>query len=76
MIYSSWDIESGGLKSVILGPFYCPFTSQTTQNFGKMKKMPGDIIHLQMCTINEDHMVYGSRDMEHDRQNFLSFLSS
>ena len=41
-----------------------------------MKKMPGDIIHLQMCTINEDHMVYGSRDMEHDRQNFLSFLSS
>ena len=26
-----------------------------------------------MCTINDDYMVYGSRDMELDRQNFLSF---
>ena len=24
-----------------------------------MKKMPGDIIVLYMCTINENHMMYG-----------------
>ena len=38
-----------------------------------MKNMLGDIIILHMCTINDNHMIYGSRDMEHDRQNFLSF---
>ena len=28
---------------------------------------------LHMCTINEDHLMYGSQDKRHDRQNFLSF---
>ena len=36
-------------------------------------KTPGDIITLHMCTINDNHMIYGSSDMEYDRQNFLSF---
>ena len=31
-----------------------------------MKKEPGDIIILHMCIINDNHMMYGSRDMEHD----------
>ena len=73
MIYASWDMECGKQKFLSFWAIFCHFTSLTTQNFGKMKKMPGDIIHLHMCTINEDHMVYGSRDMEHDRHNFLSF---
>ena len=30
------------------------------QNFEKMKKQPGDIIILNMCTINDNHMIYGS----------------
>ena len=30
------------------------------QNFEKMKKMPGDMIILQMCTINENYMMYSS----------------
>ena len=38
-----------------------------------MKEAPGDIIILHMCTINDSHIVYGSWDMEHDRQNVLSF---
>ena len=38
-----------------------------------MKKMPGDIIILYKCTMNENHMMYCSWDMKHDRQNFLSF---
>ena len=28
--------------------------------FEKMKKAPGDIINLPMCTINDNHMMYGS----------------
>ena len=35
-----------------------------------MKKMSGDII-LHMCTINENHVMYGSWDMEHNRHFFL-----
>ena len=36
------------------------------------KKRTGDII-LYKCTINCNHMVYGSWDMKHDGQKFLSF---
>ena len=42
------------------------------QNFEKMKKPPEDII-LQMCTINDSHMMYSSSDVECNRQNVLSF---
>ena len=37
----------------------------------KWKKRPGDII--PMCTTNENHMMYGSWDMESTTQNFFSF---
>ena len=52
-------------------PFY-PLNNPKNQTFEKMEKLPGDII-LNKCTINENHMMYGSSDMKHDRQNFLSF---
>ena len=38
-----------------------------------MKRTPEDNIILHMCTINDNHMIYGSWDMECDGQNFLSF---
>ena len=40
------------------------------QNFGKMNNTPEDIIILQMHTINDSHMMYGSWDMKCTRQNF------
>ena len=49
-----------------------PPNNPKNQNFEKMKKLPGDII-FHMCTINDNHMMYGSWDMERDRQNFLLF---
>ena len=39
----------------------------------KMRKTPGDISILQMCTINDNHMVHGSWDVEPDGQNVLPF---
>ena len=40
----------------------------------KMKKKPGDIIILQKCTKNDDHMFYCSGHMAHDRCNcYFSF---
>ena len=44
---------------------FCPFTSLTAQKtkiFKKMKKNPGDITILHMCTYNYDQMMYSSRD--------------
>ena len=37
---------------------------------------PEDIIILQMCTINDSYMMYGSWDNERDGQDFLSFWTS
>ena len=44
------------------------------QNFEKVKKTSEDIIILQMCAINDSHMMYGSLDMEHDGDNFIVIL--
>ena len=54
---------------------FCPFTpiTQKIKILNKDEKRPGDIIILHMCTINENHMMYGYWDMECDRMNFLSF---
>ena len=37
-----------------------PIINQKKQNFGKIRKASGDIIILHMCTINDNHMMYGS----------------
>ena len=61
---------------VILDHFL-PFTPLTTFKkniLKKWKKTPGDIIILQMCNINDNHVMYGSWDLEHDRQNFFVIL--
>ena len=41
--------------------------------FWKMETFAGDIITLDMCTKNHNHMMYSSWDTEWDRQKFLSF---
>ena len=41
-----------------------------------MKSMPGDIMILHISTINENHMMYGSWDMECGWQNFCSFCTN
>ena len=53
-------------------PFYLTHNLKN-QNFEIMKKTPGDITILHLCTTNGNHMMYHSWDMEHDRQSFLSF---
>ena len=61
--YKVWQTEI----FVILGHFL-PF--QPLENPEKLKKTPGDIIILHICTINDNHMMYDSWDMEHCRHNF------
>ena len=74
MMYGSWDIRHNGQFFVILAIF-CTLTLLTTQKskFWKNNENPGDSIILHLCTTNDNHMMYGSSNMEHNRHNFLSF---
>ena len=56
--YGAWQTEVFVILDSFL-PFY-PSNNLKNQNFEKMKKTPRDIIILHMCTINDNHMIYGS----------------
>ena len=76
MMYSSWNIRHDKQSFfVILGHFlfFNLPNNLKNQTFEKMKKKPTDIIILHLHTTNDDHMMHGFWDMEHDRQNLLSF---
>ena len=78
MRYASWDTEwvrQNFCHFEPFLPFYSlspPLTTQKIQILRKWKKMPGDIIILHMCTINETHVMYCSWDKKCDRQNLFS----
>ena len=83
-MHASWDMERNRQNFFSLAAtFFCPFTQiktwkiKTLKKWKKQqqqqKKTPGDIILLHLCTTNENRVMYGSWDMERDRQNFLSF---
>ena len=37
-----------------------PANDPRNQIFEKMKKVPGEIVILHMCTISDNHIIYGS----------------
>ena len=77
MLHCSLDMAHNEFNYFLFWAIFYPFTSltaQKNQNFEKMKKTPGNIIILHMCTKNYDQMMYGSWDMVCDRCNYFSFL--
>ena len=75
-IYGSWHIKCDRHNSLSFQAIFFPFTPLTIQKIKilkKWKKAPGDIIILHMSTINQNHMMYDSWDIERDRQNFYHF---
>ena len=52
-------------------PFY-PLNNPKNQNFAKMKKKHLEVLSFYTC-VNDNHIMNGSWEMEHDRQIFLSF---
>ena len=75
--YRVWCETQNSLTFGLFFPFYTPPpppTPTTHQNkiSKKWKKRLSYIIILHMCTINDDHMMYGSWDMVRDRQIFFS----
>ena len=78
MMYGSWDMECDRQKFFSFWTTFCPFTLLTTQKskFWKNERNTWTFIILQKCTINDNHMMYGSWNMKCDRQNILSFWAN
>ena len=70
MVPEIWSVM--GRIFVILD-WFLSFYNPKNQNFEKLKKKSGDIIILHMRTINDNQTMYGSWDIEYDRQTFLLF---
>ena len=78
MMYGSWDTEWDRMNFLSFWVIFCPFNTPPphlpplqNQHFSKIKKTPEDIIILQMCTINDSHMMYGSWNIGCNGQNFF-----
>ena len=78
--YDVWLLRYGVQQTefFVILDYFLPFYLLKTQGkfFLKKKKTtttPGDVI-LHMCTINENHMMHGSWDMECNKQ-FFFFIS-
>ena len=64
MMYHSWEYGGKQTELFVILVHFLPFhPTNNLQNFEKMEKTPGDFIILQMCTINDNHTMYGSWDM-------------
>ena len=67
--YSSWDTEWDMQNFLSFWSSFCPFSPLKTQKIKilKLKKTTQDIIILHICTIKNNHMMYGSWDMERNK---------
>ena len=74
MMYGSWNTESNRQNFMSFWAIFCPLMILKITILKTWKKS-GKILsfYTYMCTINEDHMIYGSWNIRHDRHNFLSF---
>ena len=73
MLYEIWS----AIDIVIFcnfGSFFAllPFNPKN-QSLKKNKKMPGNVIILENCTINNNYMMYGSSDMKR-KKHFFAIL--
>ena len=57
-MYGFLDMGRDRQNNFSIWTIFCPIKVEN-QNFEIVKKTPGDII-LQMCTINYNHIMYGS----------------
>ena len=72
MIYDSWNIRCDWQKYLSFWAIFCPVSppgNLENQNF----KIEKNSIILHIWTINDNHMMYDSWDIDPDRQNFLLF---
>ena len=64
MLTQIWSV----IDIIVISGHFCSFAPLFMSKIKILKKY---IILLHMCTINQEHMMYGSWDMKCDRQNFF-----
>ena len=76
MMYGSWNIKHSRKTFLSFWYVFCPFTPLTTlkTKFWRNEKNNWRYHQLHLCIANNDHIMYGSWDMERDRQNFFVIL--
>ena len=73
MVPQIWSMTNNFVILDHFLPFYPP-KNPNNQNFEKKTKTPGDLIILNKCTKNHDHMLHGLWDKICDRCNsYFSF---
>ena len=75
MMYGSWDMKHNIIFLILDNflPFY-PLATQKIKILKKWKKQHLEILSIYIINLNENHMMYGSWDMEHHRQDFFVIL--
>ena len=73
VILDSWNIKCDRQKFLSFWTIFYPFSSLATWKIKtfRLKKTTGNTIILYICTINNNHMMYGSWDMERIKQFFV-----
>ena len=76
MVPEIWSVSDRtfcyfGPLFVLLPPPPPPPSNPINQNLEKMKKIPGGLIILHKCTINDSYMMYGFWDMKCDGQSYF-----
>ena len=72
IMYGSWDMDPVksrffchfGLFFALFSPPHAHNLPPPKKKIEKMKNLAGDIIILHICTINNNHLIYGSWDIE------------
>ena len=72
MVTEKWSMTVGIFCHLDQFFTFYPTNNPENQNFEKLKKKtPGGIVILHKCTINDNHKMYASGDMKHDREFFV-----
>ena len=72
-IWGTTDIIFYNFRSFVIFYTFNPLLTTKSKIWKKCKKTAGDIIILHMCTINQDHIMYGSWDKKHKDRVFCHF---
>ena len=75
MMYGSWDTRHHRQRFLSFWAIFCPLTLLTTRKIKTSKKWKKvqRYYHFTLVYHKSHHMMYASRDMECNRQSFLSF---
>ena len=75
MTYGCWNLRCNRQKILSFWAIFCPFRPLKTWKIKilKLKKTLGDIIIWRICTINDNHIMYGSWD-KNFCHSWLSFV--